>query len=155
MTYSLSVYVLRYNLILVLNAFIWCISCYHSSHSCTCIVASHLGTLDAQCMDVKHMIMDSNQKMVLVDLSQRWKDPWSACLEWKMFPKTVQANWTDFVLDPRQAPDHSKPLMFLQISLASFMFDALGYRSWLETLDAYNFLVQKYTLNPMYMLSHA
>ena len=66
-----------------------------------------------------------------------------------MFPKTVQANWTDFVLDPRQASEHSKPSMFLQISLVSFMFDALGYRSWLETLDAYNFCVQKYTLNPM------
>ena len=29
------------------------------------------------------------------------------------------------------------------------MFDALGYKSWLETLDAQNFLVQKYTMNPM------
>ena len=29
------------------------------------------------------------------------------------------------------------------------MFDALGYKSWLETLDAQNYLVQKYTLNPM------
>ena len=61
----------------------------------------------------------------------------------------MQANWTDFVLDPRQASKHYKPPMFLQISLASFMFDALGYRSWLETLDEYNFLVQKYTLNPV------
>ena len=25
------------------------------------------------------------------------------------------------------------------------MIDALGYKSWLEPLDAYNFLVQKYT----------
>ena len=149
MTCSLSACVLRCNLILILNACIWCISCYFSSHSCTSIVASHQGTLDAQRVDVKHVIMESNQKMVLVDLSRRWKDPWSACLEWNMFPKTVQANWTDFVLDPRQAPEHSKPPMFLQISLASFMFDALGYRSWLETLDAYNFLVQTYTLNPV------
>ena len=29
------------------------------------------------------------------------------------------------------------------------MFDALGYKSWLETLDAQNYLVQKYTLNHM------
>ena len=53
-----------------------------------------------------------------------------------MFPKTVQANWTDFMLDPKQAPEHSKTPMFLQISLESFMFDALGYNSWLEPLDA-------------------
>ena len=96
---------------------------------------------------VKDMMMESNQKKVLVDLSQRWKDPWGAGLEWKMFPKTVQANRTNFVWDPRQAPKYSKPPMFLQILLASFMFDALGYRSWLETLDAYNFFIQKYTLN--------
>ena len=30
----------------------------------------------------------------------------------------------------RQAPEHSKPPMFLQISLESFMFDALGYKNW-------------------------
>ena len=29
----------------------------------------------------------------------------------------------------RHAPEHSKPPMFLQISLESFMFDALGYKS--------------------------
>ena len=70
MTCSLSAYVLRCNLILVLSAFIWCISCYHSSHSCTCIFASHLGMLDAQRVDVKHVIMESNQKTMLVDLSR-------------------------------------------------------------------------------------
>ena len=43
---------------------------------------------------------------------------------------------TNLVLDPRQASEHSEPPMFLQISLASFMFDAIGYKSWLETLDA-------------------
>jgi hypothetical protein len=31
------------------------------------------------------------------------------------------------------------------------MFDALGCRGWLGTLDAYNLLVQKYILNPMYV----
>ena len=36
---------------------------------------------------------------------------------------------TDLVLDHRQAPEHSKPPMFLQILLESFMFDALGYKS--------------------------
>jgi len=31
------------------------------------------------------------------------------------------------------------------------MFDALGYKSWLQPLDAWNYSVQKYTLNPMYV----
>ena len=39
--------------------------------------------------------------------------------------------------------------VFYKILLESFMIDALGYKSWLEPLDAYNFLVQKYTFNPM------
>ena len=33
----------------------------------------------------------------------------------------------------RQAPEHSKSLMFYKILLESFMFDALGYKSWIET----------------------
>ena len=32
-------------------------------------------------------------------------------------------------------------LVFYKILLESFMFDALGYKSWLETLDAWNYLV--------------
>ena len=48
-----------------------------------------------------------------------------------------------------KVPEHYKPPIFLQISLMSFMFDALGYRSCLKTLDAYNLLVHKYTLNPV------
>ena len=40
-------------------------------------------------------------------------------------------------------------LCFTKYHFESFMLDALGYKSWLETLDAYNFLVHKYTLNPV------
>ena len=40
-------------------------------------------------------------------------------------------------------------LCFTNINFSPFIFDALGYRSWLETLDTYNFLVQTYTLNPV------
>ena len=40
-------------------------------------------------------------------------------------------------------------LVFYKILLESFMIDALGYKSWLEPLDSYNFLVQKYTFNPV------
>ena len=36
----------------------------------------------------------------------------------------------------RQAPEHSKSPKFYKISLESVMFDALGYKSLLETLDA-------------------
>ena len=47
----------------------------------------------------------------------------------------------------RQALEHSKSPMFYKISLESFMFDALGYKSWIETtwcielpcLDTYTF----------------
>ena len=42
----------------------------------------------------------------------------------------------------RQAPEHSKSPMFYKILLESFMFDALGYKSWLKTLDAWNYLIQ-------------
>ena len=35
-------------------------------------------------------------------------------------PSECHLTNTDLVLDPRQAPEHSKPSMFLQISLESF-----------------------------------
>ena len=47
-------------------------------------------------------------------------------------------------LSERQAPEHSKSPMFYKYQFEFFMFDALSYRSCLETLDAYNLLVQKY-----------
>ena len=34
-------------------------------HSDICIGASHLGTLDVQCVDVKHVMMEPNHKTVL------------------------------------------------------------------------------------------
>ena len=61
----------------------------------------------------------------------------------------------------RQAPEHSKSPMFYKISLESFMFDALGYKSWLKTLDAWNYLVHIHIPLTLcrsrieYMLSHA
>ena len=36
--------------------------------------------------------------------------------------------------------------VFYKILLEFFMIDALGYKSWSEPLDAYDFLVQKYYL---------
>jgi hypothetical protein len=49
-------------------------------------------------------------------------------------------------LPERHVPEHSKSPMFYKYQLEFFMFDALGCRSWLETLDAYDLLVQKYIL---------
>ena len=37
--------------------------------------------------------------------------------------------------------------VFYKILLVSFIIDALGYKSWLETLDVWNYLVQIYTFN--------
>ena len=51
--------------------------------------------------------------------------------------------------------------VFYKIILESFMIDALGYKSCLETLDAWNYLVQIYIPLTLcrskieYMLSHA
>ena len=50
------------------------------------------------------------------------RSPWVSGSPTNLFPQ-------------RQAPEHSKSPMFYKISLESFMFDALGYKSWLETLD--------------------
>ena len=61
----------------------------------------------------------------------------------------------------RQALEHSKSSMFYKILLESFIFDALHYKSWLETLDAWNYLVQIHIPLTLcrsrieYMLSHA
>ena len=60
---------------------------------------------------------------------RRRKDFESTCLNRRCSPSKCHLTNTDLVLDPRQASEHSKPPMFLQISLVSFMFDALGYRS--------------------------
>ena len=46
---------------------------------------------------------------------------------------TSRVPWSPPHLFPkRQALEHSKPPMFYKISLESFMFDALGYKSWFE-----------------------
>ena len=49
----------------------------------------------------------------------------------------------------RQAQSILSLPVFYKILFESFMIDALGYKSWLEPLDAYKFLVQKYTFNPV------
>jgi len=45
-------------------------------------------------------------------------------------PTRVPGSSANF-FSQRQAPEHFKPPMFYKISLESFMFDALGYKSWI------------------------
>ena len=69
--------------------------------------------------------------------------------------------WPTHLFPQRQAPEHPKSPMFYEILLGSFMFDALGYKSWLKTLNAWNYLVQIHIPLTLcrfrieYMLSHA
>jgi len=59
----------------------------------------------------------------------------------------ARVSWSKTLsLSERQAPEHSKYPMFYKCQLEFFMFYALGCRSWLETLDAYDLLVQNYVL---------
>ena len=64
--------------------------------------------------------------------------------------RTTRVPWSPaYFFSERKASEHYKPPMFYKISLESFMFDALGSKSRLETLGAWNYLVPIYTLNPM------
>ena len=84
---------------------------------------------------VKDVMLEPNSKTVYGGPIPK-KKGLSKCRDGRYSPSECRLINTNLVLDPRQAPEHSKPPMFLQISLKSFMFDALGYKSLLETLDA-------------------
>ena len=53
----------------------------------------------------------------------------SKCQNGRCSPSECHLTNIDLVLYAMKALEHSKPPMFLQISLESFMFDALGYKS--------------------------
>ena len=97
--------------------------------------ASHLGTLDEPREGWKDVMLEPNPKMVFGGSILKMKGL-IKCKDRRCSPNECHLTNTDLVLDPRQAPKHSKPSMFLQISFESFMFDVLDYKSWLETLDA-------------------
>jgi hypothetical protein len=84
--------------------------------------------------------------MVLVDLSQRWKDLTSARLG-----DARQTSSSDKHLlesDPRQAPKHIKPPTFTAINyIYVITIVALSGRSWLETLAALYHSLSRY-MNP-------
>jgi len=62
--------------------------------SCTCIVASHLGTLDVRCMDLKGKVGAEPEDGVTVDAdaSRRWTDGPDVHDQRKMLAKQVSSN---------------------------------------------------------------
>ena len=90
-------------------------------------LASHLGTLDEprEGRDVGNKPKDG----VWWTYPEDGRTHWSTYLNWRCSPSECHLTNTDLVLDSRQVLEHSKPPMFLQISLVSFMFDVLGYKS--------------------------
>ena len=76
---------------------------------------------------VKDVMLEPNPKMEFGESIQM--EGLSKCQDGRCSPSECHITNTDLVLDLRQAPEHSKPPMFLQTSLEFFMFDALGYKS--------------------------
>ena len=77
---------------------------------------------------VKDMMLEPNPKMEFGESIQKMEGL-SKCRDGRCSPSECHLTNTDLVLDPRHAPEHFKPPMFYKISLESFMFDALGYKS--------------------------
>ena len=77
---------------------------------------------------IKDAMLELNPKMEFGESIQKMEGL-SKCRDRRFSPSECHLTNIDLVLDPREAPKHSKPPMFLQISLESFMFDALGYKS--------------------------
>jgi hypothetical protein len=58
-----------------------------------CIVASHLGTLDARCEELKDMMLELDLKMAMFGrLILKIEGPLECMPGVEMFPNTVQAN---------------------------------------------------------------
>ena len=78
------------------------------------------------------------QRRCMVDFSQRWKDPWSTCLNRGCSPSQCRLTSTDLVLDSRQAPEHFRSPMFWKWLLwVSLFVDTSSDRNWMQTLAAY------------------
>ena len=76
---------------------------------------------------MKNVMLEPNPKMEFGESIQK-TEVLSKCRDGRCSPSECRLTNTNLVLDLRQAPEHSKPPMFLQISLASFLFDALSTR---------------------------
>ena len=77
---------------------------------------------------VKDVMLELNPKMEFGESIQK-TEGLSKCQDGRCSPSECHLTNTNLVFDPRQASEHFKPPLFLEISLASFMFDALGYKS--------------------------
>ena len=77
---------------------------------------------------VKDVMLEPNSKTVYGGPIPKMEGL-SKCRDGRYSPSECHLTNTDLVLDPRQASKHSKPPMFLQILLESFLFGALGYKS--------------------------
>ena len=77
---------------------------------------------------VKDVMLELNPKMEFGESIQK-TEGLSKCRDGRCSPSECHLTNTNLVLDPRQAPEHFKPSIFYKISLESFMFDALGYKS--------------------------
>ena len=77
---------------------------------------------------VKDVMLEPNPKMEFGESIQKMEGL-SKCRDGRCSQSECHLTSTDLVLDPRQDPEHSKSRMFYKISLESFMFDALGYKS--------------------------
>ena len=77
---------------------------------------------------VKDMMLEPNRKMEFGESIQK-TEGLSKCRDERCSLSECHLTNTDLVLDPRQAPEHSKPSMLYKYELEFFMFDALGYTS--------------------------
>ena len=77
---------------------------------------------------MKYVMLEPNPKMEFGESNKRMEGL-GKYRDGRCSPSECCLTNTNLVLDPRQAPKHSKHPMFLQTSLESFMFDALGYKS--------------------------
>ena len=77
---------------------------------------------------VKDVMLEPNPKMVYGGHILTMEGL-SKCRDGRCLPSECHLTNNNPVLDHRQALEHSKSPMFLQISLEFFMFDALGYKS--------------------------
>ena len=77
---------------------------------------------------VKDVMLELNPKMEFGESIQK-TEGLSKCRDGRCSPSEYRLTNTNLVLDPKQALEYFKPPIFLQISLESFMFDVLGYKS--------------------------
>ena len=86
----------------------WWIAYCTSIYSGINIVASPLGTLDIQWLDVKHVLTEPNHKTALVNVSWRWKD-WLEC----MLEPEILSSWSNWRPGPRS--EGPKALLILTL----------------------------------------